>query len=49
MLIIINNVMCYIMLGMVEWMRKGKYRIGTPRTQGLHDSALTTYIHRRIP
>ena len=47
--IIINNMMCYIMLCMLEWMRKEKHRIGTLRTQGLRGSALTAYIHRGIP
>ena len=46
--IIISNAMCYTMLCMLEWMWKGKYRIGTPRTQGLHGSALTAYIHGGI-
>ena len=40
-IIIISNAMCYTMLCMLEWMRKGKHRIGTPRTQGLRGSALT--------
>ena len=48
-IIIISNVMCYIMLCMLEWMRKGKYRIRTPRTQGLRGSALMAYIHGGIP
>ena len=47
--IIISHAMRYTMLCMLEWMRKGKYRIGTPRTQGLHGSALTAYIHGGIP
>ena len=47
--IIISNAMCYAMLSMLEWMRKGKYRIGTPRIQGLRGSALTAYIHGGIP
>ena len=46
--IIISNAMCYTMLSMLEWMRKGKYRIGTPRIQGLRGSALTAYIHGEI-
>ena len=29
---IISNVMYYTMLYMLEWMRKGKHRIGTLRT-----------------
>ena len=41
--------MCYTMLYMLEWMWKGKHRIGTSRTQGLHGSALLAYIHGRIP
>ena len=32
--------MCYIMLCMLEWMRKRKHRGGTLRTQGLRGSAL---------
>ena len=47
--IIISSAMCYTMLYMLEWMRKGKHRIGTLRTQGLRGSALTTYIHGEIP
>ena len=31
--------MCYIMLYMLEWMRKEKYKIKKPRIQGLRDSA----------
>ena len=46
---IISNTMCYTMLCMLEWMRKGKHRIGTPRTQGLRGSALTAYINGGIP
>ena len=46
---IISNVMCYTMLYMLEWIRKGKHRIGTPRTQGLRGSALSAYIHGGIP
>ena len=46
---IISNVMCYTMLCMLEWMRKGKHRIGTLRTQELRGSALTAYIHGGIP
>ena len=46
---IISNMMCYTMLCMLEWMRKRKHRIGTFRTRGLRDSALTAYIHRGIP
>ena len=45
----ISNAMYYTMLCMLEWMRKGKHRIGTPRTRGLHGSALTAYIHEGIP
>ena len=48
-IIIISNAMCYTMLCMLERMRKGKHRIGTPRTQGLRGSALTAYIHEGIP
>ena len=32
--------MCYTLLYMLEWMRKKKYKIETPRTCGLHDSVL---------
>ena len=46
---IISNVMGYTMLCMLEWMRKGKHRIGTLRTRGLRGSALTAYIHGGIP
>ena len=45
----ISNAMCYTMLYMVEWMRKGKHRIGTLRTQGLRGPALSAYIHGGIP
>ena len=45
---IISNAMCYTMLYILEWIRKRKYRIGTPRTRGLHDLALLAYIHGRI-
>ena len=38
---IINNAMCYIMLYMLEWMGKGKYRIGTLRTRELRSLAFT--------
>jgi len=41
--------MCYIMLYMLEWMRKGKYRIEIPRTQELRGSGLSAYIHGGIP
>ena len=41
--------MCYSMLCMLELMRKGKYRVGTLRTQESHGSALTAYIHEGIP
>ena len=37
------------MLCMLEWMRKGKHRIGTLRTRELRGSALTAYIHGGIP
>ena len=37
------------MLNMLVWMRKGKHRIGTLRTQGLRGSTLTAYIHGEIP
>ena len=47
--IIISNAMCYIILCMLEWMRKGKHRIGTLRTWRLRDLALTAYIHGGIP
>ena len=47
-IIIINNVMCYTMLYMLEWMRKGKHRIGTSRTRGLRGLALSAYIHGGI-
>ena len=46
---IISNGMCYIMLCMLECMRKGKHRKGTLRTRGLRDSALSAYIHGGIP
>ena len=46
-IIIINNVMCYTMLCMLEWMREGKHRIRTLRTQELRGSALTAYIDRK--
>ena len=39
----------YTMLCMLEWMWKGKHRIGTSRTQGLRGSALMAYIHEGIP
>ena len=45
----ISNAMCYTMLYMLEWMRKEKHRIGTSKTWGLHDLALTAYIHGEIP
>ena len=48
-IIIISNAMCYTMLCMLEWMRKGKYRVGTLRTQELRGSAFTAYIHGGIP
>ena len=48
-IIISNDGMCYTMLCMLEWMRKGKHRIGTSRIQGLRGSALTAYIHGGIP
>ena len=48
-IIIISNVICYTMLCMLEWIRKGKHRIGTPRTRGLRGSTLTAYIHGGIP
>jgi len=35
------------MLYMLEWMQKEKYRIETPRIQGLRGLALSAYIHRR--
>ena len=41
--------MCYTILCMLEWMRKGKHRIGTLRTQGLRGLDLTAYIHGGIP
>lgn len=31
--IIIINTICYTMFYMLEWMRKGKYKIGTSRTR----------------
>ena len=31
--IIISSAMCYTMLYMLEWMRKGKHRIGTENTR----------------
>ena len=34
---------------MLQWMRKGKHRIGTPRTRGLRGLDLLAYIHGRIP
>ena len=46
---IISNAMCYTMLCMLEWTRKGKHRIGTPRTRDLRGSALMAYIHGGIP
>ena len=46
---IISNAMRYTMLYMLEWMQKGKYKIGILRTQGLHGSTLSTYIHEGIP
>ena len=30
----ISNMLCYTMLYMLKWMRKGKYRIGILRTRG---------------
>ena len=45
----ISNAMCYIMLCMLEWMRKMKHRIGTLRTRELRGSTLTAYIHGGIP
>ena len=45
----ISNGMCYIMLYMLEWIWKEKYRIGTPRTQGLRGYALMAYIYGGIP
>ena len=48
-IIIISNAMCYTILCMLEWMRKGKYRVGTLRTQELRGLALTAYIHEGIP
>ena len=45
----ISNAMCYTMLCMLEWMRKGEHRIGILRTRGLRGSALTAYIHGEIP
>ena len=36
----ISNVMCYIILCMLEWMQKEKHRGGTLRTQGLRGLAL---------
>ena len=44
-----SNAMYYTMLYMLECMRKGKHRIRTPRTRGLHGSALSTYIHEENP
>ena len=44
-IIIISNAMCYAMLCMLEWMQKGKYRIGILRTQMLRGSALIAYIY----
>ena len=49
LLSIITNEMRYTMLCMLEWMRKRKHRIGTPRTRGLRGSALTAYIDGGIP
>ena len=46
---IISNVMRYTMLYMLEWMRKGKYKIGILRTRELRGSVLSAYIHERIP
>ena len=46
---IISNAMCYTMLYMLEWMRKGKHKIGTSRTQELCGPALLAYIHGGIP
>ena len=43
---IISNAMCYTILYMLEWMRKGKYKIGTLRTRELCGSALLAYIYR---
>ena len=37
------------MLHMLEWMWKGKHRIGIPRTRELRGSALSAYIHEGIP
>ena len=45
---IISNAMCYTMLIMLEWMRKGKHRVGILRIRGLRGSALTVYIHGGI-
>ena len=44
-----SNGMCYTMLCVLEWMRKKKHRVGTPRTQRLRGSALMVYIHGGIP
>ena len=46
---IISNAMCYTMLCMLEWMRKGKHRIGIPRTQRLRGSDLMAYVDGGIP
>ena len=48
-IITIINAICYTMLCILEWMRKGKHKIGTPRTQELRGSALKAYIHEGIP
>ena len=44
----ISNVMWYIMLYMLEKMRKEKHKIGTLRIRGLRGSALLAYIHEGI-
>ena len=46
---IISNAMCYTMLYMLEWMWKGKHRIGISRTRELRSSVLSAYLHRGIP
>ena len=43
-----SNAMCYTILYMLEWMRKGKHKIGTMRTQELRNLALSAYIHGEI-